>query len=90
VIAAALDEAMSLAIHARGTLALTSRIELDLRAPVPVGGFAEVEARFGRSESSPIELTAVLRDPEGGRDYATARGVFVEVDPPGEPATGHQ
>jgi acyl-coenzyme A thioesterase PaaI-like protein len=80
VVAAALDEAMSLAVQDLGTLALTSRIEVDLRAPVPVGSFAEVEARLERRGGGRLELTAVLREPEGGRDYASARGVFVEVD----------
>jgi acyl-coenzyme A thioesterase PaaI-like protein len=79
VVAAALDEAMSLAVHAQGTLALTSRIEVDLRAPVPVGTFAAVEARPERREGDRIEMSAELRDPEGEREYARARGVFVEV-----------
>jgi acyl-coenzyme A thioesterase PaaI-like protein len=85
VIAAALDEAMSLAIHAQGALALTTRVELDLRAPVPVGAFAEVEARFEQAEQGRIELSAVLRGPDGGREYAEARGVFVEVERPPSP-----
>jgi acyl-coenzyme A thioesterase PaaI-like protein len=82
VIAAALDEAMSLAIHAEGILALTSRFEVELRAPVPVGTFVVVEARLEEHEGSRIELSAELRDPDGDRDYAKARGVFLEVDRP--------
>jgi acyl-coenzyme A thioesterase PaaI-like protein len=80
VIAAALDEAMSLAIHAEGTLALTSRFEVELRAPVPVGTFVAVEARFEGHEGDRIELSAALRDADGERDYAKARGLFVEVN----------
>ena len=81
VVAAALDEAMSLAIHARGTLALTSRIEVELRAPVPVGTFVAVEARFEGREGDRIELSAVLREPGGEREYARGHGVFVEKKP---------
>jgi acyl-coenzyme A thioesterase PaaI-like protein len=80
VIAAALDEAMSLAVQGTGTLALTSRIEVDLRAPVPVGSFAEVESRLERRDEGRLELTAVLRDADGGREYARARGIFLEVE----------
>jgi acyl-coenzyme A thioesterase PaaI-like protein len=79
VIAAALDEAMSLAVHALGTLALTSEFEVDLRAPVPIGAFAEVESRLERREAGRLELSAVLREPDGDRDYASARGVFIEI-----------
>jgi acyl-coenzyme A thioesterase PaaI-like protein len=79
VIAAALDEAMSLAVHARGTLALTSRIDLELRAPVPIGAFVAVEAGFEGREGDRIVLSAVLREPDDGLEYARARGVFVEV-----------
>jgi acyl-coenzyme A thioesterase PaaI-like protein len=82
VIAAALDEAMSLAIHAEGTLALTSRFEVELQAPVPVGTFVVVEARFEGREGDRIELSAALRDPAEERDYAKGRGVFIEVDRP--------
>ena len=31
-------------------------------------------------EAGRLELTAVIREPDGDRDYASARGVFVEVE----------
>ena len=80
MVAAALDEAMSLAIHAEGILALTSRFDVELRAPVPGGTFVAVEARLEAHEGSRIELSAALGEAEGQRVYATAHGVFIEVD----------
>src|SRR3954454_15414775 len=44
VIAAALDEAMALLVHAEGTHALTRRLEVDLLGPVAVGTFAALTA----------------------------------------------
>src|ERR671922_354925 len=43
VIAAALDEAMSLLLHGEGTFALTKRLEVELEAPAPVGAFVDLE-----------------------------------------------
>jgi acyl-coenzyme A thioesterase PaaI-like protein len=81
VLATALDEAMSLLLHASGTLALTRRLEVELHAPSPVGGFVEVRADVERAEDRILELTATARDPEDGeRVFATASGTFVEVE----------
>ncbi len=46
VMAAALDEAMALALHAEGLDVRTRRLEVDFRAPTPVGAFVDVEARI--------------------------------------------
>ena len=75
VIAAALDEAMSLLLHGLGTLALTGRLVVDLRAPAPVGTFVEVEADVEEAGERKVVLAARA----GGEDgpLATARGVFV-------------
>ena len=50
IIAVALDEAMGLLLHDQGTFALTGRLEIDLRAPAPVGSFVRVEADVDRVE----------------------------------------
>jgi acyl-coenzyme A thioesterase PaaI-like protein len=82
VIAAALDEAMSLAIHAEGTYALTGRLEIDLRAPAPVGRFVQVEANVKRQQADRILVEAVARASDGGdQRLAQARGEFVRVEP---------
>jgi acyl-coenzyme A thioesterase PaaI-like protein len=76
VIAAALDEAMALLLHGRGTPALTGRLEVDLEARAAVGTFVEVEADVEEARGRKITLTAAASG-ENGR-LASARGVFVE------------
>ena len=76
VIAAALDEAMALVLHAAGTYALTGRLEVDLEAPAPVGSFVELEADVDSTEGGTLTLVATATG-EGGT-LATARGRFVE------------
>jgi acyl-coenzyme A thioesterase PaaI-like protein len=80
VVATALDEAMSLLLHAQGTFALTGGLEVELHEPVPVGAFVEVEADVEEAQGLALRLTAAARDPEDpARTYATARGRFVEA-----------
>ena len=76
VLASALDEAMSLAVH-REALAYTANLELRLQAPAPVGTYVEVSARVERSEGRKRWATAELRG-EGGRIVGTARGLYIE------------
>ena len=77
VIAAALDEAMSLLLHGQGTFAMTGRLELDLLAPAPVGAFVSVRAELVESH----ERKLVLRAEAAVEDepVARARGVFVKA-----------
>jgi acyl-coenzyme A thioesterase PaaI-like protein len=85
VVAAALDEAMSLLIHTEGTLALTAHLEIDLHAPAAVGSFVELEARVERREARSIHTAAAAHgEEEGGerRRLAEASAVFVRVEPP--------
>jgi acyl-coenzyme A thioesterase PaaI-like protein len=83
VVAAALDEAMSLAIHAAGIYALTRRMEIDLQAPAPVGRFVHVEAHVERREQDRIWVEAAARDDRDNRNVAKAHGEFVQVTPEG-------
>jgi acyl-coenzyme A thioesterase PaaI-like protein len=78
ILSTALDEAMALLVHAEGQLALTTGLEVRLRAPAPVGSFVDVEARVERREGRRIELVA--RASRGETEIATARGVFVRVE----------
>jgi acyl-coenzyme A thioesterase PaaI-like protein len=75
VIAAALDEAMSLVLHDEGTYALTGRLEVDLEAPAPVGSFVELEADVESAEARKLTLTATATGDDG--PLARARGTFV-------------
>jgi acyl-coenzyme A thioesterase PaaI-like protein len=76
LLAAALDEAMSLAVH-REALALTASIEAHLRARVPVGTYVQVSARVERREGRKRWASAELRDGEGAL-VAEGRALFVE------------
>jgi len=76
VLAAALDEAMSLAVH-RQALAFTARLEADLRGTAPVGTYVHVSARVERREGRKRWAVAELRDDQGAL-VAEGRALFVE------------
>jgi acyl-coenzyme A thioesterase PaaI-like protein len=80
VVAAALDEAMALAVHSEGTLAWTGRLELDLIEPAPVGTFVELEARIDGREGRRLHVSAYATvEGEGGVRVARAKATFVEA-----------
>jgi acyl-coenzyme A thioesterase PaaI-like protein len=78
VVAAALDEAMALLLHAEGEFALTGRLEIDLVAPAPVGAFVRVSARMEAGGERTLQLAAEAAG-EDGRRLAAAKGTFVRV-----------
>lgn len=78
VLASALDEAMALAVH-REALAYTAELELDLRAPAPVGTYVQVSARVERRDGRKHWAAAELRG-EGGGLVGLGRGLFVEPE----------
>jgi acyl-coenzyme A thioesterase PaaI-like protein len=75
VIATALDEAMALLLHADDTRALTARLEVDLRAPAPVGSYVEVRAEVAERSGRRLVLSATASGEDG--PVASARGTFV-------------
>jgi acyl-coenzyme A thioesterase PaaI-like protein len=77
IVATALDEAMALLVHGQGLHALTTGLEIRLRAPAPVGTFLDVEARVEERQGRRIELTATAYSE--GTEVASAKGVFVLV-----------
>jgi acyl-coenzyme A thioesterase PaaI-like protein len=80
VMAAALDEAIALAIHAADALAFTQRLEAELHAPAPIGTFVRLEARIDRQEGRRIFGSATAVGDDGaGELLASASGVSVEV-----------
>ncbi len=79
VLTSALDEAMSLAVH-REALAYTANLEVELRAPAPVGTYVEVAARVERSEGRKHWAAAELRG-NGAQLIAAGRGLYVEPAP---------
>jgi predicted thioesterase len=69
---------MALLLFDEGSVAVTARLEVDLRAPAPVGAFVVVSARVAKSEGRRIELVAQAAGAEEPRTLlAEARGVFV-------------
>jgi uncharacterized protein (TIGR00369 family) len=52
MIATLLDEAMSKAVRTLGQAAMTRKIEIDYRRPVPSGAPIRIEGRIARSEQS--------------------------------------
>jgi acyl-coenzyme A thioesterase PaaI-like protein len=89
VIACALDEAMALCVHGMGRLAMTGRLEVDFRAPAPVGTFVRVDARVEQRSGRRLELSARARQVGGEQQLiAESRAGFVllegeEEDDPG-------
>jgi acyl-coenzyme A thioesterase PaaI-like protein len=88
ILATALDEAMALLVHHQGIHALTTGLEVWLRAPVPVGTFVDVEARIEGRDGRRIELVASAINGDPAREVATSRGTFVAVEPEPDSKSG--
>lgn len=76
VIAAALDEAMSLAAATEGVEAATARLNVALHAPGRIGTFVGIQARIDRRVENRLETRAFATDDDGNR-IASATAVFV-------------
>ena len=77
-LAAILDEVMSGSCWSRGFRVVSARLEVDYRAPVPLGTVASFAARLVRSEGRK-HFTAARLDDGSGRVLAEATGLFVEL-----------
>lgn len=81
VIACALDEVMALCVKDEGGLAMTGRLEVDFRAPAPVGTFVRVAARVEADDGRALDLSAEARAVGGERTLiAEARARFVRTE----------
>jgi acyl-coenzyme A thioesterase PaaI-like protein len=80
VMAAALEEAMSLLLHGQGAFAPTGRLEIELHAPAPVGSFVSVEADIEGTEGRRVWVTASASSEDGER-LAHGHGEFVQMEP---------
>jgi acyl-coenzyme A thioesterase PaaI-like protein len=80
IMATALDEAMSLLAHHVGEYPLTARLEIDLRAPAPVGAFVELDAEVVSVEGRRLTLRATASNE--GVVLAEAKATCVEVPRP--------
>ena len=78
ILAAALDEAMSLAAGDGSDPAVTARLELDLRAPAAIGTFLELQATVEPVGDRRLRGSATARR-EDGTLVAEARAVLVRI-----------
>lgn len=78
VVAAILDEAMGWAAYARGTFAMTAKMNVRFRRPAPLGQPLTVRAQALRQRGRAIEMRAELRDAAGAL-LAEADGLFMQV-----------
>ena len=78
VAAAALDEAMGWAMYAAGAWAMTARMEVKYRRPLPLGEELLVSAEVTRDRGRRLEAEAVVRT-LSGEALAQAYGLFLRV-----------
>ncbi|MDI3341920.1 MAG: PaaI family thioesterase [Sphaerobacter sp.] len=78
ILSTLLDEAMSWAVLSDGRLAVTARMDVHFRRPVPVGQPVEVVAEVVRDRGRLVETRGEIRD-EAGRVLVSATGAFARV-----------
>ena len=80
IAAAALDEAMGWAMYAAGAWAMTARMEVKYRKPLPLGRELLLTAQVVRQRGRRLEAEAQIRT-TGGDLLAETRGLFLRVSP---------
>ena len=80
IAAAALDEAMGWAMYAAGALAMTARMEVKYRRPLPLGEELRVRAEVVRDRGRRLDAQAEIRT-LGGELLAQAQALFLRLPP---------
>ena len=80
IAAAVLDEAMGWAMYAAGAWAMTARMEIKYRRPLPLGQGLTVRAEVSRDRGRWLEAAASLHAADG-RLLAEAKAVFMRLPP---------
>lgn len=80
IIATLLDEAMSKANRARSVVAMTRQMEVDYLRPVPLSTPIVLTARHVSASGRRHHCEAQIAD-ASGQVLATARAVFIAIDP---------
>ncbi len=80
IAAAAIDEAMGWAMYAAGAWAMTARLEVKYRQPLPLGEPLEVSAEVVRDRGRWLEAQGRLRL-LGGPLVAEGKAVFMRLPP---------
>lgn len=78
IAAAVLDEAMGWAMYAAGAWAMTARMEVKYRKPLPLEREMTVTAEVTRERGRVLDAEAQLRD-ERGKVIVEAKGMFVRL-----------
>lgn len=83
IIATLLDEAMSKAVRSHGVVAMTARLEVDYKRPIPSSRPGEpkpvrLEGRVVRSEGRKHFVEARILD-AGGVELVAGKGLFIEI-----------
>jgi acyl-coenzyme A thioesterase PaaI-like protein len=78
IAAAALDEAMGWAMYAAGAWAMTARMEVKYRKPLPLNQHLLVTAEVTRERGRFLEATARISS-AGGERLADAKALFVRL-----------
>jgi len=78
IAAAAIDEAMGWAMYAAGAWAMTARLQVKYRRPLPLGERLEVSAEVVRDRGRWLEAEGRLRI-VGGPLVAEAKGLFMRL-----------
>jgi acyl-coenzyme A thioesterase PaaI-like protein len=78
IAAAAIDEAMGWAMYAAGAWAMTARLQVRYRRPLPLGERLEVSAEVVRDRGRWLEAEGRLRI-VGGPLVAEAKAVFIRL-----------
>jgi uncharacterized protein (TIGR00369 family) len=78
IVSTMLDEAMSWAVIDSGRLAVTARMSVDFRRPVPSGEPLTIVGLVTRDRGRAVETSGELRSAQGEL-LATATGLFVRV-----------
>jgi acyl-coenzyme A thioesterase PaaI-like protein len=80
IAAAAIDESMGWAMYAAGAWAMTARLQVRFRRPLPLGERLEVSAEVVRDRGRWLEAEGRLRI-AGGHLLAEAKAVFIRMPP---------
>ena len=79
IAAAAIDEAMGWAMYAAGAWAMTARLEVKYRRPLPLGEPLTVSAQVVRDRGRWLEAEGSLRAAAGGPPIAQGKAIFVRL-----------
>jgi uncharacterized protein (TIGR00369 family) len=77
IAAAVLDEAMGWAMYAAGAWAMTARMEVKYRRPLPLGTEVTVTGEVVRERGRVLDAVAQIRDGQGV--LVEAKGMFVRL-----------